>query len=387
LLDQTTAQGVCNASLNKTQPPGLPTPTTTNPNAAPQVTTGNTAQPGSNVTISSGGLAVFSCSPSSGDEFVVGFDMYSRSISWTVDVSSYTNFGVGTDHLFLVTKSQSQGNALNSGTTSYTLTAKSLETGSNSWTVALPVSNVENDYTDNSLDVTEGPSGNSSNPEIVELTMLGSSAFDSGTGQLLWHTNNQYNTQASGSYVGYNVVESSNYQDGFGNGRTGFNPATDAQLWANPVPGNCNDSGFYTQSWGDQVVGNDEWLFSSDCYFAYNYQNGQTVASGSIPSEWTNANNSSFIASPTGALVDDGTNLSYYAWSNLTSPVWSAPADSASPIAIGSSRVLVQGTTQLLFLSIANGSIVGSLAGVSLQEPQVVTNGLVVNGNSVVDVG
>jgi hypothetical protein len=347
---------------------------------------GATAQPGSNVTISSGGLAVFTCSPSSGDEIVVGFDLYSRSIKWTVDVSSYTNFGVGTDHLFLVAKSQSQGNALNSGTTSYALTAKSLDTGATSWTVPLPVSNVENDYTGNSLDVTEGPSGESTNPEIAEITYLGSSAFDSGTGQFLWHIANQYNTQASGGYIGYGIVESGNYQNGFGDGRTGFNPATDTQIWADPYPSDCN-TGFGSQPWEDQYVGSVEWLFSSNCYFAYNFQNGQTVGSATFPSQWTSANHSGLVASPKGVLVDDGTNLSFYALTNLTTPMWSVPANSASPLVIGTSNVLVQGASRLLVLSIANGSDVGTLDGVNLQNVQVEANGLEVSGDTVIDLG
>lgn len=399
LLDDATAAGVCDSVVNDSEPPGLPpvTTTTTTIGDSPQAASGEeTASPGA-VSISGSGLAVFSCTPqsaggqASGDEFVVGFDLYSRTVKWTVDVASYSNFGVGLDHLFLVHISTTPPSGMNSGTTSYSLTAKSLDTGDTSWTEALPVTNTGNSdsgnfYGNNSLEPVEGPSGDPAHPEDVVLDYFGTSAFDSSTGKLLWHTRNDYNTEASGSYTGYGIVEVDVYQGQWAGGRTGENASNGSQLWSFPYPDVCQ-ADFSNSPWGDQLEGNVEWLFGRNCYFAFNYQTGKTVALGAVPPTWTDKDNGSYVASPDGALVADGTHLSFYRWPNTTRPVWSLPANDVTPLTIGTSRVLVQGATQPLFLSTRDGSNAGSLDPSQSPPDGLVDHGLLVQEDLVIDVG
>lgn len=388
LLDDSTANEVCQAALNKTAGPGLPSTTTTTEGNTPSIqSSGPSASVVGNVSISNGGLAILTCSPGSGDDFVVGFNLYTRQVEWKV-VAHFLNFGVGTDHLFGVNETTTPASGLNSGTTSYSLTAISLVNGSTSWTSALPINpNSSDDYNDNSLNLTEGPSGDPSHPEDVLVNYDGTAAFDSSTGQLMWNIDNQYNTQASGSYTGFGVVEVGEYNGRCcGGGITDKSASTGNQVWTFSYPNICNEGDdFYNASWGDQVLGNTEWLFGSDCYMSYNYQTGQVLSSAAIPSSWTN-NNASYIATPNYALVADGTTLALYKLSNLTTALWSIPGNSVTPLAIGTTRVLVQGATQPLFLSMTNGSTVGSLTNVSLQA-NTVTNGLLVQDDSVLDVG
>lgn len=381
LLDQSSYQAACNqASSQVSSVSG-----TTNPNAVNGSNLGSNA--GSTVTFSPSGLAILVCSTQS-TAFIAGFNLYTKSVAWTVDLSPYADYGIGSEHLFLLQVSQSAGNALNSGTTSYRLIAKSLDTGATSWSSPLPDGGQGPSDGSTELMVTEGPSGDSANTEEAVLTISGTYGFDSSNGQLLWHTSNIYDTQASGGYIGYGIVENGNLNGAPWQGTSGYNASTNTQAWQLPYPTVCtNDSNsFYTEAWADQVVGNQEWLFSPGCYFAYVYQTGQVVASGVIPSSWTSGNNASFVASPSGALVDDGTNLAYYTWSDLTSPAWSVAANSATPLAIGSSRVLVTGATgEPVFLSISNGSIIGSLPKSVSLKMGVVTNGLLVEGDTVID--
>jgi hypothetical protein len=387
LLDDQTAQGVCDAVLNHSQPPDFPStePTTTTDQSTPQITTELTAEP-SSVSLSPEGLAVFSCSPQqSGDEFVVGFNLYTRSIKWTTDVAKYSNFGIGTQHLFLVSQSQTPASGLNAGTTSYSLTAQNLDTGRVSWTAALPVTTTDTDeYGDNSLNLTEGPSGDSAHPEDVVLEWMGTSAVDSSNGQVIWHSANDYNSQASGSYVGYGVVEIGEINQLWGVGSTGVNASTGAQLWTLQYPSDCSN-GFSNDAFGDQIIGSVEWLFGSDCYFAYDIRSGATIASGALPSSWTAKYGAdSFVITPTMALVADGTALSLYKLSDTATPIWSIPGNDVTPLAISSTRVLVRGATQDLFLSISNGSTIGPLNNVT-PTPNVVTNGLLIDGDVIVD--
>lgn len=388
LLDSTTAQDACDASLDNTRPPGLPTPTTSTADGngpSVQFTNQQTATPGQSISISASGLAVFTCSPQSGDEFLIGFNLYTRQIAYKIDVASYKSFAIGSDHVFLLTHTNTAASGLNSGTTSYSITAKSLMDGSTSWTEPIPPNtSYKAGYVDDTLGVTEGSSGVAGVPEDAVVSFEGTTAFNSQTGQLLWHTGSQYDTQASGSYTGLGIVEVGEYQGGWGGGLTGENAATGAQVWAFPYPTSCQGN-FYTSSWGDQVVGNVEWLFSDNCFFAYNYLTGQTVATGAIPSSWT-GNNATYIATPTEALVADGTHLSLYKLSNLSTPVWSIPGNDVQPLAIGSSRVLVQGATQPLFLSATDGSTIGSLNNAS-PSAGLVTDGLLVEGDNVIDMG
>lgn len=388
LLDSTTTEDACDASLNNSQPPGLPSPTTSTTDGngpSVQFTNQQTATPGQSVSISGSGLAVFTCSPQSGDEFILGFNMYTREIAYKIDVASYKSFAVGTDHVFLLTQNNTPASGLNSGTTSYSITAKNLTDGSTSWTEAIPQKgSYQSGYVDDTLAVTENPAGVAGVAEDAVVSFEGTTAFNSQTGQLLWHTGNQYDTQASGSYTGLGIVEVGDYRDEWGEGLTGENAATGTQVWAFPYPSSCQGN-FYNSSWGDQIAGNVEWLFSDNCYLAYNFQTGQTVATGAIPSSWT-GDNATYIATPTEALVADGTHLSLYKLSNLSTPVWSIAGNDVQPLAIGSSRVLVQGATQPLFLSAANGSTIGSLSNAT-PSAGLVTNGLLVEGDTVLDMG
>jgi len=203
--------------------------------------------------LSPGGLAILTCSTptSSGIALVAGFDLYTRQIKWTVDLTQNQYFGIGSDHLFLVSETKTPASGLNSGTTSYTLTAKNLDSGATSWSSALPTvgENLPDNY---QLSVSEGPSGDASHPNEAVISFSGTYGFDSSTGQYLWHLSTTYDTQASGYYTGYGTVEVGDINGQWGEGLTGMNVSSDTQTWQLTYPTGC-DGGFYTAGWGDQV--------------------------------------------------------------------------------------------------------------------------------------
>lgn len=119
LLDSGTAEAACDAALNNAQAPGLPSPTTSTTDGnepSVQFTNQQTATPSQSVSISGSGLAVFTCSPQSDDEFLLAFNLYTRQNAYKVDVASYKSFAIGTDHVFLLNQINTPASGLNSGT-------------------------------------------------------------------------------------------------------------------------------------------------------------------------------------------------------------------------------------------------------------------------------
>jgi hypothetical protein len=149
---------------------------------------------------------------------------------------------------------------------------------------------------------------------------------------------------ADGSYVTAGISE---LGDGSNQHITGFNAATERQVWDLSLPTPCEP-----EPDGQYVLGTIEWQLSTSCFEEHDVVTGALLAKRQFPSQWQN------VAGRPGAVAEwDGSKLAFYATSNLTTPVWSQPAGSTTPQAISGGHLLVDAPSGSLILDNASGAI------------------------------
>ena len=303
------------------------------------------------------------------------YDLIGRDVVWQADLTNLAtdpqngpDAFFGMDHLFLISQKTTPAQGLQSASTAYTLTARDLITGATDWSTAIGTEDPTV-----GLNVSEGVSGIPAHPQTVVLSYPdGTSAYDASTGARLWHTANGYLTPASGSYVTAGVVEIDGYQDNdYNQHLTGFDAATDRQVWDLHFPSSCQPD-----TDGQYLVGDVEWEFSSSCFEEHNVATGALLAERQFPSSWQNVE-----ATPGGVAEWDGTNLAFYTTSNLKTPVWSVPSGQTTPQAISGAHMLVDAPSGSLVLDNSSGAITAHVPA-SFDTSSLTPQG---NGGPVVD--
>lgn len=338
----------CGAALDGTPPPGLPDPSGTS-------SASSSAVPSGTGTLIQGGLLILPCEPTtmSAPSTYIGFDLFKRAVTWQVNLAGYDVYQLGTGHLFLISHTTTPASGLQGPKTTYQLTAINLATGEKSWTVPFNADSASSG--DNQImGLDEGLSGVPGHPRAVVITYLGTSAYDAQTGASLWHIATEHDTGANGSYATDKITEIYGYQDNaYDSHITGFDTQTGRQLWDLRLPVPCAGG---TVAGDDVYVGTVEWQFGSRCVEAHDLATGKVIIDQAYPDSWQNV-----TATPTQVLAFDGTRLSLFRISDFQHPIWSEPADSATPMAISSGHALVLAPSGELVLSTANGSITARL--------------------------
>jgi putative pyrroloquinoline-quinone binding quinoprotein len=368
------SNAACQASLDGTATPGLPDAQGSAPGDDSQTDTANAVATG-NGTLVPGGLLILPCAPSASvsSSEIIAFNLFTRKMAWTFSLSGYDSWTIGTEHLFLISHHTTPAQGLQSASTKYTLTAVSVSTGQESWSVPYHADSPNDADSGNGIvELTEGPSGIAAHPQSVVVTYLGTSAYDAETGASVWHVPTVYDTPASGSYALDGVVEIYGYQDNLSDSHiTGFDAKTGSQVWDLRLSQACDTS---NRPEDDFFVGSVEWEFGSTCVEAHNVATGQLVADETFPTSWQSS-----VATPQSVLAYDGSELSFFNVPDLHNPVWSQPAGSTTPLAISTGHSLVQAPSGLLVLSNTNGSITASVSSATFtgNEDFTVVDGLV----------
>jgi hypothetical protein len=368
------SNAACQASLDGIATPGLPDAQGSAPGDGSQTDTANAVATGDG-TLVPGGLLILPCAPSASvsSSEIIAFNLFTRKMAWTFSLSGYDSWTIGTEHLFLISHHTTPAQGLQSASTKYTLTAVSVSTGQESWSVPYHADSPNDADSGNGIvELTEGPSGIAAHPQSVVVTYLGTSAYDAETGASLWHVPTVYDTPASGSYALDGVVEIYGYQDNLSDSHiTGFDARTGSQVWDLRLSQACDTS---NRPEDDFFVGSVEWEFGSTCVEAHDVATGRLVADETFPTSWQSS-----VATPQSVLAYDGSELSFFNVPDLHNPVWSQPAGSTTPLAISTGHSLVQAPSGLLVLSNTNGSITASVSSATFtgNEDFTVVDGLV----------
>jgi outer membrane protein assembly factor BamB len=109
-----------------------------------------------------------------------------RRVIWTLKESGNAANSPGPQHLFVITQHNTPASGLTNGSTSYTLSARTLTTGTVAWSRPFTPQDASSGLS--TATATEGPEGLAGNPDVVLVEFGGTQVFDAATGAPLWQT-------------------------------------------------------------------------------------------------------------------------------------------------------------------------------------------------------
>lgn len=301
-----------------------------------------------------GGIALLACGrqPLGPRSMIVAYDLFHRRVKWRRSVVRADRFATTPNLLLLFFHRRKPPSGLHAGSTTYTIKAFNIRSGKPKWRVPFVADNAGEEGSHYVASAAEGVAGVPGHAEAVVIGYLGTSAYDTANGALLWHTPNEYYSEASGSYVTDGVVEVYGYEDNESDSHiTGVNAQDQSQLWDLRLPVPCSSE-------SSELIGTIEWEFGRNCVTAHDVATGNLVLDEQYPTDWqSTAANSSVV------LAFNGSTLALFSTTNLLQPIWAIPADSIEPRFVSAGRVLVEAPSGLLILSAANGKIVARVPG------------------------
>lgn len=309
---------------------------------------------------------------------------------WSLDVGQDGDAQPGHDHLYVLQRSDIPASGLQSAYLEHRVTAYRLEDGSEAWSMVIegdlardarrPVS---------SLTAIEDPPGSDGASRRVFLSAQVTTLVDPSTGAVLGTGGEAYGTIATGGYAGFGVVTRAGQAVAdYESVREGIDALSGRSIWINRFEGMFKAidpmvfSGKATYVDPSGVV----WEFAPLGYSAIELTTGRVVSSALYPTAWGGGRTLG-DADHLVRFDNDDRTISCYRLSDLTTPVWTVPADDAAPAAISKSHVAVETAAgSVVILSLTDGSMLKELPGGVDSGPYPV-DGLVKVGRSIVRLG